>query len=605
MANNEILGVTAVERLISKTEYLEPFLNKNDREPSWDGYINAYHHAGRHSKSDMAGRVAVQVKGHRCESVEKAKKSFSVEMSDIKNYLQEGGTIFFVVFITEETEVVYYRNLLPYDLRRIIRDHGSQSSYTIILDKFPKDKKEIADLILNFVRDRDKQRTAISSEIVNLEQLNNQGMLKSLSFGFTTVDNKYRHPFDYFFTHDMYLYANLPFGISMPVQHIKNIEMAVAELQNNISVNGKLFYERYKCVHKQDADEIHFGKSIVMSYPKTGDIGQWKFNLKGTLSERIRDEEFIIAAINAKGATFGNTFLPIFDCPTDEIEKFNISQREQHLEFLKRAKSVLDLMHVTTELNCDIMEEHDIINLNKLISGVLDKNLVSLKDNGTIVGNYKIANLTLLMCCIKDMDSGLFRLYDFFDAPFVCKGKLKNGKEFDSSACVQLDRDALHLYSNICYGVIADQVRKVHYSKAYGEQLTLFMLEVLKAYDDLKLPTHPLLQLAKDIMSVLRKYSSSNEKAVLELNEIQISKREGIFGQAEIERLHALADDKDSKENNSIMTGVYLLLNEQEMAKGYYDKMTESEKKQFDDYPICLYRKWEETTNGQNAYGIH
>ena len=605
LSNNEILGVTAVEQLIARTDYLEPFLNKNDKEPSWDGYINAYHHAGSHSKSDMVGRVAVQVKGHSCGSVEKVKKSFSVDISDIRNYLQEGGTIFFVVFITEETEVVYYRNLLPYDLRRIIRDHGNQSSYTINLDKFPTNKKEIADLILNFVRNRDKQRTAISSEIVNIEQLNEQGLLKALSFGYTTVDRKYRHPIDYFFTHDMYVYADLPFGISIPVQHIKNIEMAVSEIQNNISVNGKVFYERYKCVHKQDADEIHLGKSIVMSNSKTGDKGKWSFNLKGTLSERIRDEEFMITAIKTKGATFGHTFLPVFDCPADEIEKFNIPERERHLEFLKMSKAVLDLMHVTTELDCDSMEEHDIVNLDKLISGILDKNLISLKDTGTIIGSYKIANLTLLVCCIKDTDTGLFRIYDFFDAPLVFKGKLENGKEFDSSAFVKLDRNALHLYNNICYGAIADQVRKIQYSEEYGEQLTLFMLEVLKAYDDLKLPAHPLLQLAKDIMTVIREHASPSEKAIIELNEIQISKREGIFGKAEIDRLYALADDKYSKENNSIMTGIYLLLDDQEMAKKYYKKMTESEKKQFDDYPICLYRKWKEITNGQNAYGIH
>lgn len=590
--------MTAVERLISRTDYLEPFLNKNDKEPSWDGYIYAYHHAGSHPKSDLAGRVSVQVKGHSCESVKKAKKSFSVDMSDIKNYLQEGGTIFFVVYITEETEVVYYRNLLPYDLRRIIMDYGDQNSYTLKLEKFPTDKKEIADLILNFVRNRDKQRAAVSSEIVDVKRLNELGMLKTLSFGFTTVNKNYKHPIDYFFTHDMYLYADLPLGISMPVQHIKNIEIAESEIRNDISINGKTFYRKYKCVYRQDVDEFYFGRSIVIFVFKAEDKCKWDFTLKGTLSERIRDEEFMIAAIKSKGATFGDTFLPIFDCSPDEIEKFNIPKREKHLEFLKKAKAVLDLMHVTTELDCDNLEEHDIINLEKLISGILDKNLVSLRDTESSIGNYKIANLTLLLCCVKDTDSGLFRLYDFFDAPFTFKGKYEDGREFDSSACVKLDRNALHLYNNICYSVIANQLRNVQYSEAYGGQLTLFMLEVLKAYDDLKSPAHPLLQLAKDIMNIIQQHALPNEKAVIELNAMQISKREDIFGEAEINRLYALSDGKEAKENNAIMTGIYLLLNDQGKAKEYYEKMTDMEKKQFDDYPICLYRNWEEASNG-------
>lgn len=85
MANNETLGVGAVERLIARTDYLEAFINKNDKEPSWDGYIYAYHNTGSHPKSDMVGRISVQVKGHSCKSVEKARKSFSVDMYDIRD----------------------------------------------------------------------------------------------------------------------------------------------------------------------------------------------------------------------------------------------------------------------------------------------------------------------------------------------------------------------------------------------------------------------------------------------------------------------------------------------------------------------------------------
>lgn len=597
MANNEMLGVGAVERLIARTDYLEAFLNKNDKEPSWDGYIYAYHNTGSHPKSDMVGRVSVQVKGHSCKSIEKARKSFSVDMYDIRNYLQEGGTLFFVVYITEETEEVYYESLLPYELRRIIRDYGKQSSYAVKLKRFPTDKTEIADLILNFVRDRDKQRAAISSEIVSIDQLKELGMLKTLSFGFTTVDKKYLNPIDYCLTHDMYLYADLHIGISMPVYHIDNIEVAESEIQNEISINEKVFYKGYKCIYKRDTTEFHFGRSNVISFFKEGDKCEWRFNLRGTISERIRDEEFMIAAIKSKGVKFGDILIPLVDSQADENEKFNIHDCERNLEFLKRAKAVLDLMNVTTELDCDIMEENDIINLETLISGVLEKNLVSLRDTGTNVGKYKIANLTLLVCCVKDTDSGLFRLYDYFNAPFVCKGQYKDGREFDSSMYVKLDRSALHLYNNICYNVIAEQVKKVRYSEAYGGQLTWFMLEVLKAYDDLKLPTHPLLHLAKNIMDVIREHALLTERAVIELNTIQILKREGVFGEAEINRLYALLNDKDARVDDAIMTGIYLLLNNQEKAREYYNKMTDTEKKQFDDYPICLYRNWEERSN--------
>lgn len=568
-------------------------MNTNDKEPSWDGYIYAYYHAGNHPKSDMAGRVAVQVKGHGCQSVEAERKSFSVDMADLKNYLQEGGTIFFVVFITDEDEVVYYCSLLPYDLRKIIKDHGEQKSYTIQLKPFPTNKKEIADLFLNFIKNRDRQRTAISAEPVTVDQLVEKGMLKSLSFGYTTVDRNYKYPIDYMFHHDMYLYADLPLGISMPVEHIENIEMAVAEISNDVSVNGRTFYTSYKYVHKKDTEEFHFGKSIQLINPRNDEKGRWNFALKGKLSERILDEEFMIAALQAGGANFGESFLPLFKCSAEEIERFNIPERIENLEFLKRAKEVLTQMHVNTELDCDAMQSHDILNLDRLIAGVLDKNLVSMKDTGSIIGNYRIANITLLVCCLKDEDSGLFRLYDFFDAPLVFKGIDSNGKEFDSSVCVKLDREALHLYSNICYSVIAEQIARVSYSDNYGEQLTLFLLEILKAYDDLKLPAHPLLQLAKDVMAVIQKNGSEKEKEVIELNAMQIAKRDGSFSKKDSTRLFEMTSDPLINNKPFLMTGIYLLLDNQEQAERYYNQMTKDEKDQFDDYPINIYRRWE------------
>ena len=596
LANKEILGVNAVERLISRTDYLEPFLNKNDKEPSWDGYINAYHHAGNHPKSDLAGRVAVQVKGHGCSSIEKERKSFSVDMADLKNYLQEGGTIFFVVYITDESEIVFYCNLLPYDLRKIIKNHGDQKSYTIQLKEFPTSKKKIADLVLNFIRNRDMQRTAISSELATVEELQERGMLQTLSFGYTTVDRSYKHPFDYLFDHDLYLYADLPFGISMPVEHIAHMEMAVAEIHDSVSVAGKVYYDSFKHVRKKDVDEFHFGNSIKLINPTQQKIGRWTYTLSGKLSERIRDEEFMISAIQAGGATFGEIFLPVFTCKEEEVLQFNIPMRVENLEFLKRAKATLDLMHVTVDLDCDNMQPHDIVNLEKLISGILDKNLVSVKDTGSIIGNYKIANLTLLVCCIKDEESGLFRLYDFFNAPLVFKGVNENGQEFDSSIHVKLDREALHLYNNLDYTVIARQIAEVPYSEAYSNQLTLFLLEILKAYDDLKLPTHPLLQLAKDVMKVIKSGGLQTEQVVTELNEMQILKRSGEFNASHVARLYEMSSMPSIKVNASIMTGIYLLMDNQKQAKYYYEQMSLSEKEQFDEYPICLYKKWEENS---------
>ena len=100
-----------------------PIINENDREPSWDGNVEVYRKAGNtHNKEDLILRVPIQVKGHINNNLKKKAITYSVDISDLRNYLNDGGTVFLVVYIDEEGahSQIYYNSLLPYDLRKII-----------------------------------------------------------------------------------------------------------------------------------------------------------------------------------------------------------------------------------------------------------------------------------------------------------------------------------------------------------------------------------------------------------------------------------------------------------------------------------------------------
>lgn len=95
----ESLATGAVEKAIAQTDYLTPYIDSKDKEPVWDGGIYAYHHASQyHSNDDLAGRVPIQVKGHITANPDKEEVSFPIKIDDLRNYLVEGGTIFFVVY---------------------------------------------------------------------------------------------------------------------------------------------------------------------------------------------------------------------------------------------------------------------------------------------------------------------------------------------------------------------------------------------------------------------------------------------------------------------------------------------------------------------------
>lgn len=63
-----------------------------------------------------------------------------------------------------------------------------------------------------------------------MEDLKKDGSLKKISIGYTTVPQKYSTPFDYLFDHDAYIYAQLPHGIELPVEHLEKIEAAGNEI---------------------------------------------------------------------------------------------------------------------------------------------------------------------------------------------------------------------------------------------------------------------------------------------------------------------------------------------------------------------------------------
>ncbi len=587
MSNTEIRGVSPLNLLIARTDYLIPEIKQGDRELSWDGFIYAYHHAGdNHSKDDLMGRIPIQVKGHKCKNIETERKSYSTEISDMRNYLQEGGTIFFVIFMTDDIEEIYYCTLLPYELKLILKDYGNQKTRTIDLKPFPTDKKEISRLIMNIIRDRDLQRAAIMSEIVTLEDIEKSGLTHTVSFGCMTINENSSDPLEYIINHGTYLYVDIAYGISLPVQHIENVSVSIMK-QENVYVGNRLFYNCYYVLNDKDYLTFGFGKSIKISIPKKqGYQGKIEYNSKGTLSERIIDAEFMISVIKNGNITIKGT--PFFDF----LKVNDISAYENHLEQLIKVQKLLQLLNVKKELDFDSITEHDEKKLAKLVFAIVDQNLVPLNDTQELFGMFKISNVKLLVCAIKDYDSGLYKIYDALLSPIKFKGIDIEGNEYDSSLCLALGVDWLINYDNVDYDIVLQKLSEVPYSVRYCEQLTIFLLQVLKLYDSLNLPNHPLLSLSKRIITLIKEKFTGNEPISNTLNALQITRRERELTVKEIAILEIIISDPTNKTKYNILTGTYLLLDNQEQAQQSYLRMTESEQREFDSFPINRFRNW-------------
>ena len=149
----ETLAVNFVKDKLVLCNHLTPFISDNDKEPSWDGFIYIYN-TNKKSKDDIFGRVPVQVKGKLVKKKDFAKKqiTYSVKTADLRNYLNEGGTLFLVVYLSEngENKKIYYSELTPIRIRKILDVSPSAKSRSIIFKELPDDNNKIEQLAYEF-----------------------------------------------------------------------------------------------------------------------------------------------------------------------------------------------------------------------------------------------------------------------------------------------------------------------------------------------------------------------------------------------------------------------------------------------------------------------
>lgn len=590
----ESLATSAVERAIAQTDYLTPYINSKDKEPVWDGGVYAYHHASQHhSNDDLAGRVLVQVKGHIVENPDREEVSFSVKITDLRNHLVEGGTIFFVVYFDADgnNEKIYYKCLLPFELKRILREADEQASKTIHLRPFPTAKGEKSNIVLNFIRDRDQQRACIGSDLVTLEDIVKKGHIPELTIGYTCVDGSNTSIFENMISHGMYLYAKLDFGIVLPVEHFENITMAGARIEKPVMVGNIRYYESYEELHKPNkVVELCFGKNTVLTLYREENRQKLNFTLKGSLSERIRDLKFMIAAFECGGFQVGESFFSYSEAMPNDLAKFDLDGRKKALSVLERVKSALDKMDVQEDLELDNISNIDLKNLDLLVSAVEDGQLVSLPDTGSPFGYFDINNLKLLICAIKDSATGKYKIYNFFDALIVLRCRSAEEESYDCPLFTFLSKEVLLDACNIDAARIRKMLWNAENALAFPDCVIKLLLETLLAYDETSCKKAALIELSEEIIDVIKKRNLDVPYEITKLNELQIQKRKRGLTIAECAELTRIAESDEYDEESII--GAYLLLDDQISAKQHFEKLDAERQDCFRTYPI--YKFYEE-----------
>ena len=586
----EKLATSAVADSISLTDVLSPFINDGDKEPSWDG--NIYIYADKNKNKKGIKKVPVQVKGKtRKRLLFNKPPKYSVSAIDLDNWLNDGGVILFVVFINENgtEKSIYYSSLLPVKIRNIKELNKDKNKISIQLKQFPDDNNQKVSVLLNFYNHRQKQTSFATASLPSLEELEQKGVLESVTLSVTSYGKK--EVFDAisaFLTEDVYIYANISgSAVMQPLPEVP-IDLHISEnVVGDVVVDGKKYYSNYRIVHYSNGYNIVIGRSITLKITHDKEEGL-VFKANGFLSDHIRDTECLLAILKAGEVQVNGT---AFMFSKQDPQK--IIQISSKLHYYNNVKKMLGLMGCNKDLNLDIVNEKDEKNIKNFTNSLIYGRPIMFpgRTDNIIYGRFKIANLELNIWANQETDG--YRLSSFFSEHRIAlfeNSDKENLRPHPISHYALLKQDDFIKADNLDYNVIQEDIGSNEKSPIVADHLTMFMLEMLKAYDEQEQKENQLLDLADQYCDWLTSLSNGDTEE-MRLNKLQIIKRRREFVRDEIVELQEL---RKPEHNICVRCGANLLLGKLEAAQDCFDEIYNDEiKKQFISYPICNFGKLE------------
>lgn len=596
----ETLSVNAVKNSIVTSEFLDQFIADNDKEPSWDGFVYIYRDKSK-KKSNLIGRMPIQVKGKECDDHSKETISFSMTTVDLRNYLYDGGCVLFVVYIGNcgLTNKIYYAELTPVKLRQLLEEAEEQDNKTVHLKEFPSDNNKKATIFLNCLQNCQKQASFKEGKLLSLEELEEQGVLENIVIPFSGVG--YTDPQMALIKNEVYLYAKIK-GSSIP-QPLDIIPQDVHTQQVTaalITIDDRLFYTNYRVIKSAKETIACYGESFKMKFVENSH--SCKINYKNSNKIRVlaKDLDFMLTYLD-KGYFKVNDIKIPFDYSGMDSSNFDIEKERKHLSFAKNVIRVLDMLGCSEDIDINDMDDEDWRNLNRLITTFLEKKPIKgLKADLTPVTCLKIGKLKFAVYLKQCEEKGTYEMYDFFktDISVAFEDRNNAGKMLPISQYSILHENDFLTLSNMNFEVLLPSFQKAEHHYETFNRANWFLLELLNAYDKAEgTRKEKILKVCKGFSDWISEAPEDElDYQIKVLNKLQTIKRWRDFNIDEIGALYAMVENKDTPED--CVVGAYLLLGQQQAAEIHFGKLSEEEQKNFKEYPIYHFWKPEEKENG-------
>lgn len=593
----EALSVGTVAESIALTDFLQPKINENDREISWDGFIYIFKDKSC-SKDKLKGRLAVQVKSKECNNLSKNEITYPMETADLRNYLTDGGIILFVVYLANggARKKIYYSELTPVKLRMILKQAKNQKTKSIKLSAFPTNKETKATIVFNCFENCRKQHSYSEAVLPSLQELQTRGMLEGISIPITTLPGQ--DPQMVLLNNEVYAYAKIKgSAILQPLEMIPTHKRTSEKKDVTISVNSRNFYSSVTAIRTAKCVKYQLGSSFSLVVGKKKGESKLKYENSPYARVLATDLDFMLSYIEHGSFEFDNITIP-FERSGADFSKFNIEEQKKHLKSIQDIVKTLDLLNCKEDLDVNELSDFDQRNLERIVGAILySKPVCGLEEGAPLVAKMAVGPLKLAVCLKKHpTEKGAYELTDFFKTELDVAYEDKYGEKVPYSQFVILSPDDLATLSNIRYDIILPTFQQFELTDESATRANYFMLGLIEAYD--KSGKKELLSLAFDFANWIKDFPEEilpNDIRIL--NYLQIIKRQRAFTKEETKQIYTIIASKDTLDE--VLVGAYLLLDQQEAAKIYFEKLDEEQQINFTSYPIYRFWKKDEDQNNE------
>ena len=581
----EQYAVNAVADYINLSEHLSPFINVNDKEPTWDGSIYICRVKG---KKEETRRIPVQVKGTEKGDLSKNKISFRMSIIDLENYLRDGGCMLFVVYVAHDklnAEIrrqIYYANLTPIKLNGILNSAKKRARTTnVSLKKVPKSIAEMEDIVLNCYDNVKRQTSFATKKIPSFDEIYKNGLAERFFIPLSSFSNV--SPADAILKNDVYVYAQIKgMEAPVPVDIIVDNKFISYVDASPVSVKNIVYYDSYDIIERDNVSEIIIGRGIIVTWNAERNDLHIEYKHPCMLRDYVNIKKFLIAASENGGFDVGKLHINI------KIKSFDIEVEKRRLEPFEKAVKLLEVMNCEEDTDVFSLNEEDMRRLNLLVGGILDKKPVcDRKSNAAEVMYMDIGDLKFIVGFDRTDKAGVYMVNDLNDVDAVTVAVKADGRKITVPKYFIFEKDDLLKISNIPFNKLITQFKALDGKNSIYEVANCFLIKLIAAYDEARgKRKERLLSTAREFAEWLAQLpENAFDARVTTINKLQIAKRTRELSESEKDALYEISESNCQRLD--IMAGAALLLGERERAKRYFSRMSNEEQEAFQQMPIA------------------